>query len=186
MDVSLFRRDNSKVHLPSRPSLITLMLENSDRSRAAASHSISTLHRMRSSNSSRQPSAPSLGSSGEDSGLRLRQPERAATTHAISAASNVQAIPMPQVQHNFATGCLSPRTTRTHMVQAELTASLRLGIVHARKTNNAANLQRRHTSQNIAALRQYPEKLYLKDDHEVTASAYIFGGAANGYHDRGW
>jgi hypothetical protein len=65
---------------------------------------------------------------------------------------------------------LSPRTTRRNMLATELTESLRRNLLRERsqKTQTAnAVLKRRHTSHDVANLKQYPEKPFMKKDKEV-------------------
>ncbi|EAQ85202.1 hypothetical protein CHGG_09216 [Chaetomium globosum CBS 148.51] len=71
------------------------------------------------------------------------------------------------MQHHAA---LSPRTTRRNMLSTELTDSLRRSLLRERsekaKTANAV-LKRRHTSTDVANLKQYPEKPFMKKDKDV-------------------
>jgi hypothetical protein len=204
IDESVFRRDNSKVHLPSRPSLITLMIEGKDRDVASAS--TSALSRMRGGGgglhsrmaptaaAARAPPASSPNDS-DDAGLLMKRAARSSNLGPIREAAargpRAQPIAAPHhpAHHVIAPACLSPRTTRNHMVQAELTASLRVGIVHARK-QNGLGLQRRHTSHDVTTIKQLPEKKpFLKPDADESASSlsrYLMQDTFNGYHDRGW
>jgi hypothetical protein len=188
LDETIFKRDNSKVHLPSRPSLITLMIEKSDHARGIVSHSTSALSHMRSHNGPRAPSSSSMQES-DDNGLVMRPGGTAQPLRPIAeTTAGVKAQPIAAPHHRFASGCLSPRTTRNHMVQSELTASLRVGIVHARK-QNGIGLQRRHTSTEVATLRQFPDKACLKQEEDANAAMFardFLRNTSNGYHDRGW
>jgi hypothetical protein len=67
---------------------------------------------------------------------------------------------------------LSPRTTRRNMLATELTESLRRNLLRERsqKTSTAnAVLKRRHTSTDVANLKQYPEKPFMKKDTKEKA-----------------
>jgi hypothetical protein len=87
---------------------------------------------------------------------------------------------------------LSPRTTRRNMLAAELTVSLRQGLLVERKqktqTANAV-LKRRHTSHDVANLKQYPDRVYMKKDDKDSAQTTwneYYGQGLGEYHSRGW
>ncbi|KAL8402599.1 hypothetical protein RB594_006567 [Gaeumannomyces avenae] len=85
---------------------------------------------------------------------------------------------------------LSPRATRRDMLSKELTKSLRRHLVWERSQKSStvnAVLKRRHTSQDVANLKQYPDKVVMKKDTELNPSSYdqYFGRDA-GYHSKGW
>src|SRR5690606_12482717 len=64
---------------------------------------------------------------------------------------------------------LSPRTTRRNMLATELTESLRRNLLRERQQKSStanAVLKRRHKSTDVANLKQYPEKPYMKKDNE--------------------
>jgi hypothetical protein len=188
IDDAVFKRDNSKVHLPSRPSLITLMIENNERAYGIASQSTTALHRLRSPGPKVAPS--SSPNDSDDGGLVMKRAGRPSPLGPINETTRTKAQPIVASHYNTMAppNCLSPRTTRNHMVQAELTASLRVGIVHARK-QNGLGLQRRHTSHDVATLKQFPEKSCLKKEEDQNASSlsqYFLQDTSNGYHDRGW
>ncbi|AEO58787.1 hypothetical protein MYCTH_2306367 [Thermothelomyces thermophilus ATCC 42464] len=169
-----FRRIDSTANLPSRRSLITLMLAaNNNRAQRlgnVASQSTSALPRTRAS-----LNGPSLVASPNDSDeaplMMKRGSSRAPPMRPINEIprsgaqpSNVTATGM---HHQAA---LSPRTTRRNMLATELTESLRRNLLRERsqKTSTAnAVLKRRHTSTDVANLKQYPERPYMKKDKEV-------------------
>jgi hypothetical protein len=74
------------------------------------------------------------------------------------------------------------------MLAAELTVSLRQGLLMERKQKTAtanAVLKRKETSLNVTNIKQYPDRVYIKKE----------GGNAHtnwneyfdqGYHSRGW
>ena len=79
------------------------------------------------------------------------------------------------------------------MLATELTESLRRHLLWERqqKTSTAnAVLKRRHTSHNVANLKQYPERPCMKkSSEEPNASSwnqYFNRDAFGGYHTQGW
>jgi hypothetical protein len=169
-----FRRVDSSANLPSRRSLITLMLAHNDRTQRLsnmASQSTSAIPRTRAT-----LNGPSLVASPNDSDEAPLMMKRGGTARAPPMRSineiprstaqpiNVNASGM---QHHAA---LSPRTTRRNMLSTELTDSLRRSLLRERsekaKTANAV-LKRRHTSTDVANLKQYPEKPFMKKDKDV-------------------
>ncbi|EXK77618.1 hypothetical protein FOQG_17675 [Fusarium oxysporum f. sp. raphani 54005] len=87
---------------------------------------------------------------------------------------------------------LSPRTTRRNMLATELTESLRRHLLWERQVKSStanAVLKRRHTSHDVANLKQYPEKPCMKKSEDVNASSwnrYFSKEATDGYHSKGW
>ncbi|KAH6640462.1 hypothetical protein F5144DRAFT_94633 [Chaetomium tenue] len=169
-----FRRVDSSANLPSRRSLITLMLAHNDRTQRLsnmASQSTSAIPRTRAT-----LNGPSLVASPNDSDEAPLMMKRGGTARAPPMRSinevprstaqpiNVNASGM---QHHAA---LSPRTTRRNMLSTELTDSLRRSLLRERsekaKTANAV-LKRRHTSTDVANLKQYPDKPFMKKDKDV-------------------
>ncbi|EXA30407.1 hypothetical protein FOVG_18208 [Fusarium oxysporum f. sp. pisi HDV247] len=193
MNDKFFQRFDSNTNLASQRSLITLMLVQNDRARNLgnnASQSTSAIPGFPRAN------GPSLSCSPNDSdepplvmkgmrgtGLRpIREVPR----------SNPQPI-MTGPQHIQPQAALSPRTTRRKMLATELTESLRRHLHWERQqkssTTNAV-LKRRHTSHDMANLKQYPEKPCIKKSEDAKASSgnrYFFSIVANdGYHSHGW
>ena len=82
------------------------------------------------------------------------------------------------------------------MLHHELTKSLRRQLLWERqqKTSTAnAVLRRRHTSHDVANLKQYPEKVYMNKDEETNEEPnatswdqYLERDAVGGYHAQGW
>lgn len=194
-DKNMFQRVDSKVHLPSRRSLITLMIQKSEgevRNGLTTSQSAMTLSRPR---VARQP--PSLVASptdSDDAALTMRQRNRPQ-----SNLRPINEIPRSAAQPimSTATGghyqaAYSPRTNRRNMLSTELTESLRRHLLWERsqKTSTAnAVLKRRHTSQDVANLKQYPEVAHMNKDNDANASSwdqYLNRDAFNGYHAKGW
>lgn len=193
MDDKFFQRVDSKPNLTSRPSLITLMLAQNERAKTLGNHasqSTSALPRSRMG-----PQAPSLGASPNDSdeaplmmkGMRhptlkpIHEIPRSSAQPIMSGNNYVQ----PQA-------ALSPRTTRRNMLATELTESLRRHLLWERQQKSStanAVLKRRHTSHDVANLKQYPEKACMKTSEDVNASSwnqYFSKEASNGYHSKGW
>jgi hypothetical protein len=191
VDEKFFQRVESKVNLTSRPSLITLMLAQNDRARTLgnqASQSTSALNRPRSLMTG------SLAASPNDSDeAPLMMKGRQSTLKPINEIPRSSAQPIAAAaNHVHAQAALSPRTTRRNMLATELTESLRRHLLWERqqKTSTAnAVLKRRHTSHDVANLKQYPERPCLKQSEDVNASSwnqYFTKEASNEYHSKGW
>jgi hypothetical protein len=197
MDDKFFQRVDSKANLTSRRSLITLMFaqneRQNERARALGNHasqSTSALPRSRMA-----PNGPSLGASPNDSDEAplmmkgMRHPTLK-PIHEIPR-SNAQPI-VGHAQHIQGQAALSPRTTRRNMLATELTESLRRHLLWERQQKSStanAVLKRRHTSHDVANLRQYPEKSCIKTSEDGNASSwnqYFNKEASNGYHSKGW
>jgi hypothetical protein len=168
-----FRRVDSSANLPSRRSLITLMLSNNHRAHQrfgnVASQSTSALPRTRASLNGPQP-VPSPNDSDEAPLMMKRGIARAPPMRPINEVPRSSAQPINVsamgVNHQAA---LSPRTTRRNMLATELTESLRRNLLRERQQKSStanAVLKRRHTSTDVANLKQYPEKPYMKKDNE--------------------
>ncbi|KKA26271.1 hypothetical protein TD95_000023 [Thielaviopsis punctulata] len=183
-DRNYFQRVESKVNLTSRRSLITLMFNQSDNNgkNNIASQSTSALQPRRALHgpSGLGNGGPSGGPSGkmapEEQGLMMKRAPSRDVSHARAQAQPI----------------LSPRTTRRNMLSTELTESLRRHMLWERKqkskTANAV-LERRHTSQDVANLRQYPTAPYMDkklDDDKANWNRYFTKEAADGYHTKGW
>ncbi|KAH7465108.1 hypothetical protein FOMA001_g16971 [Fusarium oxysporum f. sp. matthiolae] len=189
MDDKSFQQVDSKPNLTSRRSLITLMLAQNDRLGNHASKSTSAIPR------SRMANGPSLGASPKDSdeaplmmkGMRgpglkpIHEMPRSSAQPIMTGPNHIQ----PQA-------ALSPRTTRRNMLATELTESLRRHLLWERQQKSStanAVLKRRHTSHDVANLKQYPEKPCMKKSEDVNASSwnqYFSKEASDGYHSKGW
>lgn len=193
MDDKFFQRVDSKRNLTSRPSLITLMLANNDRAKALGGHasqSTSAIPR------SRMANGPSLGMSPNDSDdapLMMKAKRQPSALKPIREIPRSTAQPITcgpsQIQGQVA---LSPRTTRRNMLATELTESLRRHLLWERQQKSStanAVLKRRHTSHDVANLKQYPEKSCMKkseDDNAGSWNQYFNKESNNGYHSKGW
>lgn len=193
VDEKYFQRVESKAKMTSRPSLITLMLAQDERAKALGSHasqSTSAIPRSRVTQN-----GLSLGASPNDSdeGPLMMKGMRQSTLKPIVEIPRSSAQPIAAAPSQIhAQACLSPRTTRRHMLATELTESLRRNLLWERqqKTSTAnAVLKRRHTSQDVANLQQFPNKACIKESEDVNASSwnqYFSKEALNGYHSKGW
>lgn len=189
---TFFQRVDSRPNLTSRRSLITTMLHQNDRANAllatAASRSTPALQRSRTSS----PHGPSLAASPEsedNAPLMMKKGLKPIAEIPPSAAQPIVQSSAHATPYQLA---LSPRTTRRNMLASELTVSLRQHLLWERKqksqTANAV-LKRRHTSHDVANLRQYPEPVYMdKDDKDSPQSTWneIYGQGLGEYHSRGW
>ncbi|KAL7924255.1 DUF1752 domain-containing protein [Trichoderma austrokoningii] len=194
VDEKFFQRVESKVNLASRPSLITLMMAD-DRAKSLGNHasqSTSALHRSRSAFA-----GSSLAASPNDSddGPLMMKGARQTALKPINEIPRSSAQPIAAAattNHVYAHAALSPRTTRRNMLATELTESLRRHLLWERQQKSStanAVLKRRHTSHDVANLRQYPERACLKQSEDVNASSwnqYLTKEANNGYHSKGW
>jgi hypothetical protein len=193
-DKNFFQRVDSRPNLTSRRSLITTMLHQNDRANAlanAASKSTSALQR----SPRASPNGPSLAASVEsdDGGaLMMKSGLKAISENPRLQNGRTQAQPITRSTNSTPQHlALSPRTTRRNMLATELTVSLRQNLLWERQqksqTANAV-LKRRHTSHDVANLKQYPEKVHMNmDDKEANASwNQYFSQGLGEYHSKGW
>ena len=198
VDDKFFQRVPSKVNLTSRPSLITLMLAQNERAKTlgnGASQSTPALH-PRPRFGPNGPGAPTVGGSPNDSDEvpLMMKGMRPSNLKPISEVprSSAQPIAAPTSQPLPMQAALSPRTTRKQMLATELTESLRRSLLWERKQKSStanAVLRRRHTSHDVANLKQYPEKACMKATEDAEANSwnqYFAKEALNGYHSKGW
>ncbi|KAH6662071.1 hypothetical protein B0J14DRAFT_611188 [Halenospora varia] len=105
--------------------------------------------------------------------------------------SSAQPIIETKTNTNPHQQAMSPRTTRRKMIDDELTVSLRQHLVweHRQKSQTAnAVLQGRHITQDIANLKQKPDKVYIdkkEGNTDVNWNQY-FGQGLGEYHSKGW
>ncbi|TVY36775.1 Uncharacterized protein LCER1_G009362 [Lachnellula cervina] len=194
---TFFQRVDSKANLTSRRSLITTMLHQNDRAnalaQAAATTSRSTPALQRSRTTS--PNGPSIAASPDsDDASPLMMKRGLKPIAEVPQAVPTSAQPIIQTTTNSTSHqqALSPRTTRRKMIFDELTVSLRHNLVHEhRQKSQPANaaIKRRHTTQDVANLKQYPEKVHMesKEGDAVNASwNQYFGNGLGEYHSKGW
>ena len=193
VDDKYFQRVDSKANLSSRRSLITLMLAQSERAKNlgnVASQSTSAIHRSRATYH-----GPSLGASPNDSDEAplMMKGVRQSNLKPIIETPRSSAQPIPAIpNHVHAQAALSPRTTRRNMLATELTESLRRHLLWERQQKSStanAVLKRRHTSHDVANLKQFPERSCMKKSEDMDASSwnqYFAKDTLNGYHSKGW
>ncbi|KAK0640916.1 hypothetical protein B0T16DRAFT_204217 [Cercophora newfieldiana] len=191
-----FQRVDSKPDLASRRSLITLMLAQGNRAQRLgnnASQSTSALPRGRTT-----LNGPSMVNSPNDSDEAPLMMKRG--TRGAPAMRPINEVPRSTAQpiNVAATGmnyqaALSPRTTRRNMLATELTESLRRQLLWERSQKSStanAVLKRRHTSHDVANLKQYPERPYMnRSNNDANAGSwdkYFNKDTFTGYHAQGW
>ncbi|KAK2052123.1 DUF1752-domain-containing protein [Colletotrichum caudatum] len=196
---TFFQRVDSKVNLSSRRSLITLMIEQNDRksnSKALgniASQSTSALPWSRTSHTAPPTLAVSPNDS-DDAPLMMKRGVRSSPLKPITEVPRSAAQPIyTTASHSHLQAALSPRTTRRNMLATELTESLRRNLLWERQQKSStanAVLKRRHTSHDVANLKQYPEKVCLKKEEAApTNNPQFFSKDTDnfgGYHSKGW
>ncbi|KAL2262087.1 hypothetical protein VTK26DRAFT_2519 [Humicola hyalothermophila] len=192
-----FKRVDSSANLTSRRSLITLMLAaNNDRA-----------HRLGNQASQSTPAipraaravlnGPSLVASPNDSDeaplMMKRTSNRAPPMRPINEIPRSAAQPINVVSNGMHyQAALSPRTTRRNMLATELTESLRRNLLRERSQKSStanAVLKRRHTSTDVANLKQYPEKPFMKNKEEgsdATSWDQYFKNPFAGYQAQAW
>ncbi|ATY59515.1 hypothetical protein A9K55_002449 [Cordyceps militaris] len=180
-----FQRVESKAHLVSRCSLITLMLARTERTpkepQQEATHSASAI------------TAPGASPNYDDEDPLLTNGMRPSNLRPIIEIprSSAQRIVAP-ANHVDPQAVLSPRTTRCNMITNEMTVSVCRHLLWERQVKNStadAVLVRRHTFHDVDELKQSPEKPYLKKSEDANASSwnlYFNTGAFGSYHSRGW
>ncbi|KFA78895.1 hypothetical protein S40288_10127 [Stachybotrys chartarum IBT 40288] len=193
VDEKLFKRIDSKANLMSRPSLITLMLAQSERAKNLGNHasqSTSAIPKSRGTHGhprgvspNDSDEAPLMMKGVRHSNLKfIHQGPRRTRAQPITATPN----------HGHTQAALSPRTTRRNMLATELTESLRRHLLWERQQKSStanAVLKRRHTSHDVANLKQFPERACMKQSEDVNASSwnqYFSKEAFNNYHSKGW
>lgn len=196
-DKTYFKRVDSSANLVSRRSLLTLGLEANERQRRlgnVTSHSTSAIPRARGVQSvQQQQQQPVVGSPNDSDDSPLMMKGRQGPLKPIREAPRTAAQPiMAQGTSGHYQAALSPRTTRRHMLATELTESLRRHLLWERQQKSStanAVLKRRHTSHDVANLKQYPERPYMKKAEDANAGSwnqYFAKEAFNGYHSKGW
>lgn len=204
-DKTYFKRVDSSANLVSRRSLLTLGLEANERQRRlgnVSSHSTSAIPRARGVQALQQQhqqgvqqgvQQPVAASPNDSDEAPLMMKGRQGPLKPIREAPRTVAQPiMAQGTSGHYQAALSPRTTRRHMLATELTESLRRHLLWERQQKSStanAVLKRRHTSHDVANLKQYPERPYMNKADDANASSwnqYFAKEAFNGYHSKGW
>ncbi|KAI1821311.1 DUF1752-domain-containing protein [Xylaria intraflava] len=203
-----FTRVPSKPNLTSRRSLISLMFAGQEERQAErqaerqeervkalsnfASHSTPAIAQ-RARQLQNVPNGAASPNDSDDNGLEMRRGVRHTPLNPIkeiprSGAQPITTKSAPQHQQS----ALSPRTTRRNMLATELTESLRRQLLWERQQKSStanAVLKRRHTSHDVANLKQYPEKSYMKqskDELNTNSWTQFLREENGGYHAQGW
>lgn len=170
--VPTFQRVDSKPNLVSRRSLLTDLMNQSDRAAAfanMASKSTPALRRSRTST----PNGPSVGASPEEQNLAMLGPHMTLSKPIVM--NTTTSFPM----------ALSPRTTRREMLATELPGSLRKDVLWERQQKKStvnAVMKRRHTAHNLTNLKAYPEP----NEQESSNLNEYFSKGLGEYHQAGW
>ncbi|KAM0281698.1 hypothetical protein ACHAQH_003429 [Verticillium albo-atrum] len=195
-DKTLFQRVDSKVNLTSRRSLISVMFAQNDRATKLsniASQSTSALPRA--SRLSQTHAVTGSPNDSDEAPLMMKKGVRSSPLKPINEIPRSTAQPIATVashshSHLQAQAALSPRTTRRNMLATELTESLRRNLLWERQQKSStanAVLKRRHTSHDVANLKQYPEKVYMNKGEDTNPNNQYFQKETHGgYHSKGW
>ncbi|KAK6083736.1 hypothetical protein SCUP234_03595 [Seiridium cupressi] len=204
-DPVTFKRVPSKPNLTSQRSLISLMFAGQDqRSKGLGNHASQStsaipLQRARTHhNAPQRAQVVASPNDSDDNGLEMKRGQRRTPLRPINEIPRSIAQPIMASGHSGHQAALSPRTTRRNMLATELTESLRRHLLwerqHKSSTANAV-LKRRHTSHDVANLKQYPEKSYMGKEEGQTSTEepnasswnqYLERDALGGYHAQGW
>lgn len=206
-DPVTFKRVPSKANLTSQRSLISLMFAGKEQQANGLSNHASRstpamprgLERARTYHNGPQTAQQMVASpnDSDDNVLEMRGGRRA-PLRPINEIPRSTAQPIMATGHSSHQAALSPRTTRRNMLATELTESLRRHLLwerqHKSSTANAV-LKRRHTSHDVANLKQYPEKSYMgkaqgqaatEEANAGSWNQYLERDALGGYHAQGW
>ncbi|KAI0198543.1 DUF1752-domain-containing protein [Astrocystis sublimbata] len=197
-DAVTFKRVPSKPNLTSQRSLISLMFagQQDERTRGLsnyASHSTPAIAQ-RGRQMQNAPHGAASPNDSDDNGLEMRRGLRRTPLKPINEIprSGAQPIMTRPNGHYQQQAALSPRTTRRNMLATELTESLRRQLLWERQqkvsTANAV-LKRRHTSHDVANLKQYPERSYMnkaKDEANASSWNQYMREGDGGYNATGW
>lgn len=181
---SAFRRVDSSRTLTSRPSGLTLALQNpSAGNRLAAVHSTPALRRLNRSGSSNAPAA-----------VVATSPEQGEVESLMMAPSGARPMPIVSPPSHPYAMAHSPRTTRLHMLSTELTESLRKNLIWERRQKNTtvnaflqrqaksmANLQRAGHRSLPSAAQPAPPPLRPAEQHSTSARTTLLADDDNDY-----
>ncbi|KAI1662173.1 DUF1752-domain-containing protein [Daldinia decipiens] len=197
-DAVTFKRVPSKANLTSQRSLISLMFAGQEERAKGlsnyASHSTPAIPQraraLQATSNMNVVSSPN----DSDNDLEIRRGLRPTPLKPINEVTRTGAQPiMANPQTHYHQAALSPRTTRRNMLATELTESLRRQLLWERQQKSStanAVLKRRHTSLDVANLKQYPEKAYMSKGQEEPNSSswnqYFSREDFGGYHTQGW
>ncbi|KAI0133641.1 hypothetical protein BJ170DRAFT_590658 [Xylariales sp. AK1849] len=201
-DPVTFKRVPSKANLTSQRSLISLMFAGQEqRAKGLGNHASQSTSAIpqRARTFHQVPQMVASPNDSDDNGLEMKsRGMRHTPLKPITEIPRSNAQPITTSAPSNHQAALSPRTTRRNMLATELTESLRRHLLwerqHKSSTANAV-LKRRHTSHDVANLKQYPEKAYMgrgntdESKEEPNASSwnqYLEREELGGYHAQGW
>ncbi|EXL65680.1 hypothetical protein FOPG_18104 [Fusarium oxysporum f. sp. conglutinans race 2 54008] len=168
------------------------MLAQNDRARTLGNHSSQSTSAIPRSPVTNDPSPGTSPNDSDEAPLMMKRMRGPGLNpiHEVPRSS-AQSI-MTGPNHIQPQTVLSPRTARRNMLATELTESLRRHLLWERQQKSStanAVLKRRHTSKDVANLKQYPEKPCMKKSEDVNASTwnqYFSKEASDGCHSKGW
>lgn len=190
-----FKRVPSRPNLTSQTSLISLMLAGQEeRAKGLSNYASQSTPAIaqRTRQLQNGPNAAASPNDSDDNGLEMRKGLRRTPLKPITEIPRSAAQPiMTKPTTHYHQQALSPRTTRRNMLATELTESLRRQLLWERQQKSStanAVLKRRHTSHDVANLKQYPERSYMnRSKDEINANSWNqFLREENGYHAQGW
>ena len=186
-----FKRVKITENRTSPRSLITLMLPRNDRSQRhgpGVSQSVSAVHRARTNLNG--PSMVHSPNDSDDAALMMMRATRPPPMRPINEIPRSSAQPImtsnTSTHHQTA---LSPRTTRRNVLATELSKSFRRHMLWERSQETSTAdpvLKRRHTSYDLANLKQYPEWAPMKKNGLNASWDPEPYTKRLGYHDHGW
>ncbi|GAB7355352.1 hypothetical protein MBLNU459_g5879t1 [Dothideomycetes sp. NU459] len=189
-DRGLFQRVDSRPNITSRRSMLTTLMHEPDRARALAnygpSRSASALRRSRATS----PNGPSATPPPQQQQHHHHHQQQSEALALRNGPESSCPQPIIMTTSNTHQPALSPKTTRRNMLSTELTESLRKNLLWERQhksSNNLAAMKRRHTSQDVKNLKQYPEPqpvMSVKDTNNFS-NEYFHQGLQE-YHAKGW
>jgi hypothetical protein len=178
------QRVDSKSNLNARRSHITLiMVAQSGRARNLCSHASRSTSAIPRSLLANGPSLAASPNESDEAPLMMKGMRGPGLKPIHEVPRSTAQLIMTGPNHLQPQAVLSPCTTRRNMLATELTESFRLHLLRERQQKSlAANAvpKRRHTSHDVANLKQFPEKPCIKqsvdmDSHRkyrTTGSAY--------------
>ncbi|KAI6082448.1 hypothetical protein F4821DRAFT_247153 [Hypoxylon rubiginosum] len=189
-DVVAFKRVPSKMNHASETSLLSLMFAKQEKRNKVltgyASYPTRTIPQRAKAlqdHSNMNVVSPPRDS---DNGLETRRGLRPKISNPIIEIPRHGARPIT----TNSPAALSPGTTRRNLLAEELTESLRRQLLWERqqKTSTAnAVFKRRHTSLDVANLKQYPERAYMeKEGNRSYSISYDQYSSRDCYHTHGW
>ena len=196
VDDKFFQRVPSTANLTSRRSLISMALAQNERAKNLgnfASQSTSALRGRATPTGPSLRTSPKGGSPNDsDEAPLMMKGARLSNLKPIREVPRSNAQPInaaPTYVHGPA--AQSPRSNRRTMLATELPDSLRRSMIWERsqKSMTVNAVKRRHTSTDLANLKQHPEKACMKAEEANEAerwNKYFEQEQFDGYHSKGW